>query len=233
MEYILRKYDDYVTKICSPFSNFLIQVICFIVYKIMVDVIYVMYLGKTSGYGIEISVINILSGYLAVLLFSYFIVKFCENLAASSLIMIVINMIYFVPITTFCGFGLGSSSFLFFSILFWVFLSVFQTFIPCVSLQRGDSSVINKLFYALYIMMFALTIFISYKYTGFRIITSLLDVYETRAEAAAYDIPVWMSYVQHFSTIIIPMLILIALGKKKYLFVIAGCFLLLLNVWYN
>lgn len=37
------------------------------------------------------------------------------------------------------------------------------------------------------------------------------------------------TYIQHFSTIVIPMLILIAFVKEKYFFVVVGCFLLVLN----
>ncbi len=226
---MLRKYDYVINKICCLFSKPMVQVVCFLIYKVLVDLIYFIYLGKTSGYGVKISMINILSGYISVLLFSYFIIEYCRDLTPSSLILIGINMIYFIPITTYCSLGLGSSSFMFFAIIFWGVLSFLQIYVPKISLNYSGISSINRAFYVLFILMSLFTIYVSYKYTGFRIITNLLDVYEARAEAATYNMSPWMIYVQHFSSIVIPVLILIAFKMKRYLIVIVGSFLLLLN----
>ena len=229
MKIIAEKYDLMINRICSFFESSAVQVFCFISYKILVDIIYLCYIGRTSGYGIEISVLNIISSYLCVFLFSYFICIYCKENKASSHLMIILNMIYFIPITTYCSIGVGSSSFLFFAIIFWGFLSFLQVKIPVISLKSNKEILSNRSFYILFILLAFFTVYISVKYTGFRIITNIFDVYEIRAEAAAYDIPRWLSYFQNFSTILIPMLILMAFRQKRYLFVLGSCFLLYLN----
>lgn len=59
--------------------------------------------------------------------------------------------------------------------------------------------------------------------------TNLLEVYDIRAEAAAYKMPTVFGYLQSFSTILIPMLILFSFRQKKYVLVLWETFLLVLN----
>lgn len=229
MNIVCDKYNFIVEKVCGFFSNDIIQTGCFVIYKIMIDILYLLYSGRTFDYGIQISVLNIVSGYISVVLFSYFMCIYYKSQSVSSLLMIAINMFYFIPITTYCSLGPGSSSFLFFSILYWGILSFLQIRLPVISLKRKQSFLLDKSFYILFAAIAFLTIFISVKYTGFRIITNLLEVYDVRAEASTYNLPAWLVYMQKFSTILIPLLILFAFSKKKYIFGIFGCFLLLLN----
>ena len=63
----------------------------------------------------------------------------------------------------------------------------------------------------------------------FRIVTNLLEVYDIRAEAAAYDMSTVFLYLQSFSTILIPMLMLFSFRQKKYILVLWEAFLLVLN----
>lgn len=229
MRIIAEKYNMMINRICSFFESFLIQVFCFVSYKIVVDMVYLFYIGKTSGYGIEISILNITSSYLCVFLFSYFIYIYGKENTASSLLLIIINMIYFIPITTYCSIGLGSSSFLFFAIVFWGLLSLLQIKIPIITIKNIKGIYSKKFFYVLFSLVALFTVYVSVKYTGFRIIANIFDVYEIRAEAASYGMPILLSYLQNFSTILIPLLVLMAFKQKNYFFALFGCFLLYLN----
>lgn len=229
MKIIQNQYNIIIEKICNFFSIRYIQYISFIVYKIFVDIIYFVYIGPTATYGINVSIINIVSSYLFVGISAFFIVRYTEISKISSVVLIIINMIYFVPITTYCSLGSGSSSFLFFSYIYWGILLILQLKIPVIALKHKDSILLDRCFYILFCATAFLTLYLSAKYTGFRIVTNLMEVYDTRAEAASYGLSSAMSYIQHFSSILIPLLILMAFNKKKYLFVIGGGLLLILN----
>lgn len=233
MKKLIYKYNVLTELMCRFFSSRQVQIICFVLYKIVVDFIYIIYIGKTADFGIEYNILNIVSGYLFVVLLSGFLKALYQNERASSVIMIVIYMIYFIPITTYCSYGPGSSSLMFFMILYAFLLTFLEIKLPVYSIKMKDSrsmEVISKiLFYLLFTGISVFTIYISYRYTGFRIIFNLNDVYQYRAEAAAYDMSRWMSYMQALSKIVIPLLILLAFVYKKKLLIIWGAVLLFLN----
>lgn len=231
MQAIKERYNKTIKNICYIFSSPVMISLSFLLYKIIVDSIYVLFMRNDGRYGINISILNILSGYLAVILFSYFIYKFCQMETASSLIMIAISMVYFIPLITFCSFGPGSNGTFFWTIFFWFIMSLLQIKLPIISFsfKRKKEYTSNTFFYILLFCMTGLTIFISLKYTGGRIITHMNNIYEIRAEAATYDFPIWLSYLQRFSNILIPMLVLMSFEKKKYMYGIFAMLLLFLN----
>ena len=55
MNFVSQKYKIIIEKLCYPFSFPVVQVVCYVLYKIVVDLIYMLYLGKTSDYGININ----------------------------------------------------------------------------------------------------------------------------------------------------------------------------------
>lgn len=236
MRKIKRAYDLFINWNCNFFAKPAVQVLCLVLYKIIVDVIYVLYCGNMPDFGIRISALNIISGYMAVFIFSFFLRQFCKMGNASAILLTVIYMIYFIPITTYCSLGPGSSGLLFFMIIFALFLSVLEIVLPIYSIKVSNTHKENQrlkiCFYALFIAVGILIIYISFRYTGFRIITNLSEVYQYRAEAADYNMPGWMAYLQSFSGILIPLLILIAFAWRKFLFVLFGCALLILNFSY-
>lgn len=223
------RYETIMKKLSIMFASPLILSISFFLYKILVDIIYLLFMGTSVQYGIHFSCLNIFSSYLIVLLYTYFIYKFCNMAKASSIMMIIISMIYFIPITTYCSLGPGSSGTLFWALVFWVILSVLELEFPTITLQTNVNSISNTFYYLLFGSTAGLTIYLSIKYTNGRIITSLENIYEIRSKAAMYDLPTWLSYFQRFSVILISLLILMSFNKKKYVGGLFSIFLLLLN----
>ena len=88
MKTISEKYDLFIAKICHFFEGSVVQVSSFILYKIMVDAIYFLYIGRTAAFGVEIKLINVLSSYICVGLFSYFICIYSEEKRASSYLLL-------------------------------------------------------------------------------------------------------------------------------------------------
>ena len=237
MKSICKKYDDIINLICSFFSGRDIQIICFILYKIIVDIIYIFCIGPGSSFGVMGNVWKIIAGYMIVVVLSLSLYRIQRIENASTILLTVIYMIYFVPITTYCGWGPGSNSLLFFMFLYALLLTFLEIKIPVYSIKISGNSkkgevILSAGFYILFIVVAVLTLYIAYRYTGFRVITNLNDVYQYRAEAAEYDMPGWLSRMQSFSNILIPMLILMAFVRKKILLVLLGCVFLILNFSY-
>ena len=237
MKTICEKYEDIVNLICNFFAGRGIQIICFVLYKIIVDIIYIFCIGPGSSFGIIGNVWKIIIGYMMVAVLSFFFNKLLETENASSILLIIIYMIYFVPITTYCGWGPGSSGTLFFMFVYALLLTFLEIKIPVYHIQMSTNSktvkaILSVSFYILFAAVGILILYISYEYTGFRIITSLNEVYQYRAEAAQYDMPGWLSRLQSFCNILIPMLILMAFIRKKILFVLLGGVFFILNFSY-
>ena len=229
-------YNQLVSQVCMFASNYKMQILFLIIYKIIVDIIYLVCIGRRSEFGIIISFPDIISGYIFVILSSFFWKFFLKTEVTSNIILIVIYMTYFIPITTYCGWGAGSSGLQFFMILFAVIISVLQVKLPLCVVAEGNKvkkeRLLSVVFYLLFITVSILTVYIWAHYTDFRIITNLNDVYIYRAEAQNYSMPGWMVYLQSLSKILIPILILIAFVRKKIVFALFGLFLLILNFSY-
>lgn len=228
---IIKRYESILEMGNTFFSSFQVQGICLLIYKILVDLIYLLYIGPTFNYGIKINVINIISSYLYIGIYSIIFYHFIKAQTASAIMFIAMSVIYLIPITTYCSLGSGSSGLLFYAVLYWTLFSALQITVPVVVFKKSELSerVCFFLMYFLLIGTSIFTIYLSWKYTGFRIVTNLLEVYDIRAEAAAYDMSTVFLYLQSFSTILIPMLMLFSFRQKKYILVLWEAFLLVLN----
>ena len=222
-------YNFIIDQLVAFFSNSKVQVGSFILYKLLVDLIYILYSGHFSNYGVQISKLNVVTGYMMAIMLSYWIVQYCRTEIPSSYIMIVINMVYFIPITTYCSMGPGSSGLLLAALLYALCLSILWKKIPVVVKKKEDILSSNKFFYCLFVIVSILTIYISIRYTGLRVHLSLSNVYEIRAEATTYGLPIILSYIQNFLGILISMLILFFIFKKNIFFSIISIGLLVLQ----
>lgn len=203
------------------------------IYKILLDVIYCKYIADSHAFfSIEISVLNIVNGWITLLLIVPFLHKFYKQKTCSAVLMTALNMIYFIPITTYCGYGGGSSSFLLAAIIYWLILSILQIKLPVIGYDKSDDKDSSKIVYLLIILVSVVSIFIWWKYSGFRIHINILDVYSIRDEAAESGLPSILSYMWHMMTIVVPILIVLTLHKRKYILVLWLLFLTLINFSY-
>ena len=228
---IRKRYSDFLEWGNDFFSKFSVQGVCLFLYKLLVDLIYLFYIGPTFNYGIKVNALNIISSYLYMGIYIIFIYCFIKNIAASTFIFIITSMIYLIPITTYCSLGSGSSGLLFWTILYWTIFSTLQITVPVIAFKKTDLSDRVRSFFMHFLLIGTsiFTIYLSWKYTDFRVITNLLEVYDIRAEAADYNISTAFRYLQNFSTILIPMLMIFSFRQKKYVLVLWELFLLILN----
>ena len=173
---------------------------------------------------------NISSGFT--ILFSWIVLfttlpavfKLFKNQTISSQIIIVLYFISFIPSSVLLEY---SYNYLEFSILISIYWILF------LHLGALDYSVNIKIKHAqtpvlLYIIL-AVTgfviLYVSYKYTGFRIQMSLIDVYDIRFESRNYDFPTAFTYILASSGTVLSLGFLYFLIKKKYFF--AACIIIL------
>lgn len=226
-------YDRVVLNVCIHFKSMIYVYIFVCLYKILFDLIYCSYIAeKHALFFLNISLINIINGWFATILMAFFIKLYYEQNSCSAIMMIALNMIYFIPITTYCGYGGGSSSFLLFSIIYWAILSVLQIKLPILCNKNKYGFDTKKIIYVIVICVSVFSLYIWYKYSGFRIELNLLNVYEIRRIAAENNLPLFLSYFWHMTNIVVPILIVLMLNMKKYFFVLWLLFITLINFSY-
>lgn len=231
----INSYYEYgMTKFVDKLSNPIITIAAVLIYKILLDIMYCQYIGGVhTFFSVYVSPLNVINGWFMVLLMSVFFEKHYLHNAPSSIILLLFNIVYFIPITTYCGYGGGSSSFLMWAFIYWIILSVLQIKIPIVIIKEKPKRKFSGI--AFYIMMFCvslLTLFIWAKFSNFRIWFHLLDVYDIRRSAAENGLPIVLSYLRSISNIIISMLLVMSLHKKKYLSFMWLLFMVVLSFSY-
>lgn len=226
-------YDRIVNSIGLRFESITLSCISIVTYKILIDYIYCSYIGNLyPGFIISISAVNIINGWMAIIILLPLVNFMYQKKTCSSILLVALNLIYFVPITTYCGYGGGSSSFMLYAIIYWSILLFMQIKLPIVTYKFKSIECPNYVMYIIICIISIFIIFIWGKYTNFRVITSFDEIYIARREASNYPLPMILKYIRNLSTIIVPMLILLTLNKKKYLLTIFLLFLVLINFFY-
>lgn len=206
--------------LCKFFSRVDAIMITVVIYKILLDLIYVKIISL-FGFTIEYSMLNIVSGYIFVVLVGFCIYYMSKYECASNIFIIGLSLMYFIPITTFCGMGNGKSILLLGSIIFYVCLIVCQIFIPIYVIDNKRQ---NKYFnskrvvYCIALFAVVFVAYMCYRYNAFDISLNLFDVYETRAKAGNVEINGLLVYIFSIIKKVIPVLIIYLIYLKRYLF---------------
>ena len=90
----------------------------------------------------------------------------------------------------------------------------------------------DKIIWVFIVLVSAISLYIWWRYSGFRIQLNIIDVYGIRSEAAKNPMPSVLSYAWHICTIIVPMLIVLMLYKKRYVVMVWLLFITLINFSY-
>lgn len=230
---ITEKYNNLSEKLGDVAARPVVSFASLIIYKALLDFIFCLYIGpKYPFFDVTASAVNAVNGWIMVIFSGFALRYYYKNESASSIMMVALHMIYFIPITTFCAYGGGASSFLFYAGIYWVLLVLLQWKLPVITMKPLNSEVSGKLFYALMFFFSIVSLYIWAKYADFRILLSLLDVYDVRLEAAKVTMPTILAYIRQFSGIVVPMLILLALVKRKYVSLVWLLFITLINFSY-
>ena len=218
MKTIANRYLEITQYASELFNNIVLTCCFFLVYKGILDFIFLKYVGGAYAYfGICISPVNIASGWLITIIMALVISEYYKGNTASSVMMVVFNMFYFIPMTTYCAYGGGSSSFLFWGIVYWALLSVLQLKLPVIAWGRSGQSEMSGTKVLLLSAIAGIPIvYVWVRYAKCRVLLRLGEIYQVRAEAAGYGLSTPLRYLLNMMPIVLALLIVLALSRRQY-----------------
>lgn len=208
-----------------------------IVYKLLLDFIYVRYLSTSYafyGFYNDFSNVAYVLSWIVFLAIEFPIILLISKSQTrlSYLLLFIYSLIYFVPFTSmlYAGYKLN---FILYTILVWCFLVIY---IYCLSrakiiIRLGSLRVgiLKRDAYFILIVTTGLILFsvvyLSWKFTGFRLSFDEAQTYVFRAEAFEYQTSAFWGYLYSWSRLIIPLLLCVSIITKKY-FLSIGLFVI-------
>ena len=209
----------------SKFSRYILLLFSLVVYRIIHEFYYKHFISPIysyAGYVTDSSNEQYICSwviYILTLLFFtnalFSIDRFWANVS------LVLLLLKFVPLTILLGFIPYENSYIFLNTIFWFELILFGNLFKPIRIISNNDIYRNrilfvKIFYLVIALFVISVLFVSFKYTGFRLHTSLFDVYDIRFEQRENNYPTIFRYVLSASTIICPLVLCYFVDKKKY-----------------
>lgn len=201
-------------------SNSKFIMIILILYKILLDIIYKLYIVSKwnfMGFQNRHNVSNYILSWIIFFVIIPLVIKNLNIKKVSSLFVSLFNMISFIPNLTIIGFY-DNYDFIYIILFstYWFFINFINLIIP-----EFDIKIINDrhniIYYAFMSMFILIILFTSYKYTRFRIDLNIFNAYTYRSESSEYRISSFLEYLFSISRNVFPIFIVERLVKKKYL----------------
>lgn len=197
------------------------------VYRLLSDWIYLNIIYRNFGYE---GYVNKSKGELVLISWVIFLLSIIcmksildnNSEKVSAIVITILYFISFVPFTTCIAFGLLDNGYVLLNCVYWVLLIVFESYyIRKKEYKRwviriGNYKINDKFVNFIGIISFLLVVFISAKYTHFRLNFNMFAVYDLRREAVGYGMPTLVAYMFDWSKAINPIMMGYCLIKKKY-----------------
>lgn len=150
------------------------------------------------------------------LIFSPLIIKtnFKENLS-SSIVKVLIFISFFPTCTMIAYHSSYELEYIILIFAYWAILLISNLYIPRIILGKGRLSKTNNVVEIFALVLSFTVLFISWKFTGFRLQLDLLEVYEIRAEARGYQTSLLIGYLATFADNLLPIILVYFLHKRK------------------
>lgn len=201
-------------------QSFLVQIISILLYRFSLDIWYIAVLAPSYSYaGFSwggLSLKYFLS-WLLLVVFSPFIAYLLNFSNASSLLVSLLNFMYFVPLSSYYGCSNVDVRLFIIAAVYWALLLTAQFYIPILQVPpppRQESRAVVIALFTLFLCVFSLYLFI--RYADGQFLFSITDVYDVRAEASEYHLPRVFSYLYSMTPSMLGCLLLFWLNKKKY-----------------
>ena len=201
-------------------NPFPVQCALLLFYRAVLDFMYLTQLSPLyaySGFTTDLSPVSYGLSWLLLLTFVPLVAGIQgQECRPSSMLVTTLNLLYFIPMTSYVGCKGSPFWFLASVAVYWLIFLLLQLYIPSFTLRKIPVHHGKLLFLLLTVGAVLLVMGISGVYTGFRLKLDISDVYNIRAEAAAYDIPTVLSYALSWMTVVLSIVILYWLREKKY-----------------
>lgn len=198
------------------------QILLTIAYRLVLDLLYIASISPLyaySGLTLDIEPLRYLASLLSMVIFAPFVAKLINDGTPSAILVTVLNFLYFIPFTSYCGCKGSDMSFFLIGLAYWALLLLLQCRIPVLALRPLNTKSVHPFAKLLTIGAILLVLGISGKYTGFRLTLDFINVYDVRLEARSYSMPTLLSYALSAMTVVLAVLLMYWLKKKKYIVV--------------
>lgn len=196
------------------------QMLLIVIYRLALDFMYVTQLSPLYAYArltTDLEPMRYVCSLAVLAAFVPFVAAVNEDPRPSSVLVTFLNYLYFIPMTSYCGCKGAGFPFLACGAVYWAVLLALQFRLPSVELRPPAFRRSRTLFVLLTVLACLFVLYISGRYTGFRLTLDFIDVYGTRAEAAGYQMPRLFSYLLSLMTIVLSFLLLYWLRERRYL----------------
>lgn len=209
----------------------IIDVVGLVLYRILLDFCYVKILNPIypREYVDESTIYSYIVSWGVFLIFIPLIVPIYKKRNLSANIMLFLVCVSFIPTTSIIIFMPVANKFIILTFLYWLMLFGLYQYLPSVKLPKQTPSNINYLYSFCVVVLCAVVIYISGRYTNFRLHFHLLDVYGIRLEAREFGIPIWLTYLCSAAATLLPIMLVYYLSCKRYFLVIFLAFIIFLN----
>jgi hypothetical protein len=201
-----------------------------ILYKISLDFVYIWTISPIyayQGFVYDFSLKKYFLSMTLVLLLLFPMIRLLKKGNTSSMILLLLSMVYFIPGCSIFALANLNYSFFSFLALYWISCIYLQLRLPYVRINniRGNAIIFNTI-----IFIFAISsLVMSGVYTHFRINFDLSVIYDLRLEARNYDIPTFLMYIRNASTMIMPIGLIYYIVYRKRLLSITLIFIQVLE----
>lgn len=215
-----------------------IQVCIIILYRLINEKYYVDYVVPVfsySGYTNNAdSYQYILSWIFLLIMIPFYLKSFKTTDTLWQYLLLFLMCLKIIPLSIMIGKVEYELEYIYLNFIFWIlFLGLYSIF-PNIKLFsnsyiRKNRNVFNKALSHIIILFVCAVIYVSGRYTGFHLHTSLIDVYDIRFGQRENSYPMVFSYILAASMTLCPLILCLLIDKKKYLLAFIFIFIVYLD----
>lgn len=206
-----------------------IAIIGICIYRFLLDWSYINVITHTYGYYGFIDMrtsMNFLISLGCLLISFPFLLGMIKNISirVSTIVIWILYLISYVPFTSCIYMGIAKTNFVIGNIIYWLLILIMQNCIltrkikKYLKIRYNYIYIQDKVVEIIGTISMLLVIYISWKYTGFRLISDLFSVYEYRSEFLTYDFPLIITYAFSWTKAINPILMVYFFCNNKKVF---------------
>lgn len=205
-----------------------------IIFRLLLDINYENILSNVFGYSgfyNQMTVQSYLISWVILLCFIPFVLKLYDDKKVFfSNVVVFLFLKSFVPTTCLMAFMIMPLEFFWLFVVYWIMFFAAITFTKPFRIfdivSKKDS---QYYLYFILIVLVMVIVYVSGRYTGFRLNFSLLNVYELREEESEWNLPGIFNYLLPVADTILPVLLMYFWNKKNYVIVGVITLSILLN----
>lgn len=193
--------------------------ILLILYKLSLDIVYVYFIVPYYSYtGMDYSPSynKYAISTIIFIIASVQIIKIIRNRNSSMVMVLLINLVYFIPGCTFYAFSNINKNYFIFFIFYWLIFNFLNLILPMIDFGFKEVKNKKKVFYVILSIIVVGAVFITGKYNGFKLHFSMFDVYGLRSSVSEMNLPGIIGYFKPVASSLIPIGAILFMKQKRF-----------------